>query len=315
MIKGIIVLIAVGIIVVILLTFLRGLKVGPRPTTPSQTPIQTSRVDYSKEYPAEAAGVSGFEQKNTGIYFTAFYHPGDEANANKSLALLEQAGVPLYQKYLGLTPKDIPVYLTTSVDEYVRVALFPGGKENVRIGDGSAPMGKIYLYKPFDDKTPGKVEGMIIHEGTHAVIFQLLGQDKMQALPGFLNEGLAHYVEFVFKAGGAKFNPLDQIYHADLLVSGIKTGNPKLLSLDDLGKKCEGFISEEALNFLCRGQGTYTVWYIAQNYGEDAWGKFLIGLKQTQNWQTSLQNLTGKTMSKLGQEIEDQLKSVAQQRH
>ena len=50
-----ILLIAVGIIVVVLLTFLRDLPIRPRPNTPSQTPSQTSGVNYSKEYPVERA--------------------------------------------------------------------------------------------------------------------------------------------------------------------------------------------------------------------------------------------------------------------
>ncbi len=265
-------------------------------------------ISYSKEYPSAAADIAGFEKKKTGSAFVVYYHSEDETNANKSLAVLEQAGLPLFKKYLGLEPQPIPVYLATSVDEYVRIADFPGGKENVQIGDGSAPMGKIYLYKPFDDKTPGKVEGMIVHEGVHAAIFQFLGGNKIRFLPGFLNEGLAHYLEYVFKAG-PDFKPLEQIYHVDLLTKGVKTGEPKLLSLPELGQKCEGYIGEEILNFLCRGQGTYTVWYIAKTYKESAWGEFLADLKQSESWQKSLSDLTGKTPGELGQEIYDHLKS------
>jgi len=36
-------------------------------------------------------------------------------------------------------------------------------------------------------------------------IYQLLGQDIIRYLPGFLNEGLAHYLEYVFKAGPELF--------------------------------------------------------------------------------------------------------------
>jgi len=283
--------------------------------TPKQPDIAppTSQIDYSPGYPSSPANVAGFETKKTGSGFVVYYHPGDENNANKTLAVLEQSGLNIYKKYLGSEPKNIPVYLATTADEYVRIADFPGGKENVAIGDGSAPNGKIYLYKPFDDTRPGKTEGMIIHEGVHAAIYQLLGQDNIRYLPGFLNEGLAHYLEYVFKAG-PEFVPLDQIYHSDLLINGIKTGNPKLFSLEELAQKCDGYIGDETLNFLCRGQGTYTVWYINENYGEGASGKFLMDLKQTHDWQNALNNVTGKTTSQLGKDIDDRLKSMVEQR-
>lgn len=273
----------------------------------------SSQIDYSREYPASAANVAGFEMKKTGSGFVAYYHPGDETNANKALAVLEQGGLDLYKKYLGFEPRTIPVYLAATDDEYVKIADFPGGKENVAVGDGSAPEGKIYLYKPFEETRLGKTEGMIVHEGVHVAVYQFLGKDRVQYLPGFLNEGLAYYIEFVFKAG-PEFDPLDQIYHSDLLINGIKTGNPKLLSLEELAQKCEGYISEDTLNFLCRSQGTYIVWYINENYGEEALEKFLTDLKQTQNWQKALGNLTGKTTSQVGQEIQDNLKSMVEQK-
>lgn len=281
---------------------------------PEQTNLdRPTPIDYSHEYPVAQANAFGFESEKNGSSFTAYYHPGDETNANKALAVLEQGGLNLYKKYLGLEPKDIPVYLAVTPDEYVKIADFPGGKENVEIGDGSAPNGKIYLYKPFDDTRPGKTEGMIVHEGVHAAVYQYLGQD-IRYLPGFLNEGLAHYLEYVFKAGPG-FNPLDQIYHSDLLVNGIKTGNPKLLSLEELAQRCDGYINDETSNFLCRGQGAYTVWYINENYGEDALGKFLTDLKQTQDWQKALSNVTGKTTSQLDKEIQDNLKSMVEKRN
>ena len=279
---------------------------GPKQTSTAQPP--GFKIDYSQVYPASATGASGFEMKKAGSGFVAYYHAGDENNANKALAVLEQGGLSLYKKYLGFEPEGIPVYLATSADEYVKIADFPGGKENVEVGDGSAPNGKIYLYKPFEDTRPGKTEGMIIHEGVHATIYQYLGQDKMQCIPGFLNEGSAHYIEYVFKAG-PEFDPLDQIYHSDLLVDSIETGNPRLLGLDELGQKCDGYIAEETLNFLCRGQGAYTVWYINETYGDEAFGKFLGDLKQTRDWQKALSNLTGKTTSQSGQDIKDNLKS------
>ncbi len=293
--KKIIVAVLLVSALALLFIFIKG------PPRPASFPI-----NYSKEYPSTTSDVAGFEKKKTGSAFTAYYHPGDETNANKSLIVLEQIGLPLFKKYLGVEPKNILVYLAASVDEYVKIADFPGGRQNVKVGDGSAPNGKIYLYKPFND-TSGKTEGMIVHEGVHAAVYQFLGTVKMRLLPGFLNEGLAHFIEYVFKAG-PDFNPLEQIYHADLLIEGIKTGEPKLLSLTELGQKCDGYISEEILNFLCRGQGAYTVWYINKNYGESAWGQFLTDLKQNGDWQKSLENLTGGTISKLGQEIQNQLK-------
>jgi hypothetical protein len=183
----------------------------------------------------------------------------------------------------------------------------------VAVGDGSAPNGKIYLYKPFGENIPGKTGGVIIHEGVHAAAFQFFGQDKMRYLPGFLNEGMAHYLEYTFKAG-PQFDPLDQIYHSDLLIDGIETGSPKLLSLEELAQKCDGYIGEETLNFLCRGQGTFVVWYVNENYGEGAMGKILTNLKQTQNWQEALSSVTGKTTSQSGQEIQDSLKLMVEQK-
>lgn len=300
--KKIVLIIITVLILALFFIFIKGSSFGPKN---QRSPIY--QIDYSKEYPSVAANIAGFEKKKTGSNFVAYFHPEDEVNANKSLAVLEQAGLPMFKKYLGYEPNDINVYLTTSVDEYVKIAEFPGGRENVKIGDGSAPNGKIYLYKPFDDTT-GKAEGMIVHEGVHVAIFQLLGQDKMRFLPGFLNEGLAHYIEYVFKAG-PNFDPLEQIYHSDLLINGVKNGDPKLLSIAELGQRCDNYIFDETLNFLCRGQGTYVVWYVQKNYGEGIWGQFLINLKQNQDWQLSLSDLTKKTITDLGKDILDQLES------
>ncbi len=269
-------------------------------------------VDYSHEYPASSSDIAGFEMKKTGSNFLVYYHSEDDKNANKALAVLEQAGMLLYQKYLGFSNQNISVFLASDIDEYVRIADFPGGKENVAVGDGSAPNGKIYVYRAFQEGISGKTEGMLIHEGVHASIYQFL-EGKMQFLPGFLNEGFAHYIEFVFKAG-ENFSPLSQIYHSDLLIQGIETGTPKILSLDELAQECEGYISEDTLNFLCRGEGTFAIWYINKNYGEQALNNFLAGLKQTRDWQTALSSATGKTISQLGQEINDNLKSEAEKK-
>lgn len=266
-----------------------------------------------KEYPESPANINGFEKKKNGANFTVYYHPGEETNANKTLAVLEQGGVDLYQKYLGLEPKNILVYLTTDADEYVKIADFPGGKGHLEAGDGSAPGGKIYLYKPFQEAGGGKSGGVIVHEGTHAVLYQFLGQDKIGSLPGFLNEGLAYYLEYIFKAG-KNFSPLSEIYHSDLLVSGVKTGSPKLLDLAELAQKCDGYIFDETLNFLCRGQGVYSVWYINETYGDGVWGKMLTDLKQTNDWQSSLQKATGKTIGQLGQDIKSRLESMVGQK-
>lgn len=270
-------------------------------------PTPKPEIDYSYEYPVSEANIVSFEKKKTGLSFTAYYHPGDETNANKALAVLEQKGIPLYKEYLGYEPKNIPAYLAASVKEYVKIADFPGGESNVELGAGSAPQGKIYLFKPFNDAIPERVEGMIIHEGVHAAVYNFLGQDKMGSFPGFLNEGLAHYLEYVFKAG-PEFDPLDQIYHADLLIKGSKTGNPQLLSMEELAQKCEGYIAEENLNFLCRGQGSYVIWYLNKAHGKETIGKFLKDLKQTSDWKKSLSNVTEKTVTQLNQEVWADLK-------
>lgn len=294
MVKKIGLVILAIVILVFLLGFLKGLRLG-------------LGVDFSKQYPAANVKNLGFEKKKTGTLFTIYYHPESETNANKSLAVLEQAGLPLFKKYLGLEPKETSVFLITSLDEYVKKADFPGGKENVQIGDGSVSNGKIFFYRPFEEERLGKTEGMIVHEGTHGVVTQFLGEEGKKFLPGFLNEGLAHYLEYVYK-DGPNFKPQEQIYHFDLLAKGVKTGEPKLLSLAELGQKCDNYISDETLNFLCRGQGTYTVWSLVKTYQEDILGKFLRDLKQNQDWQKSLTNLTGKPLNLLGQEILDQLK-------
>ncbi len=285
-----------------------------KPEPPPLPPKSLPRIDYSKNYPVSDANIPGFEKKKTGSAFIAYYHTGDETNANKSLAVLEQAGLDLYKKYFGLSSSNIQVFLAASAEDYVRIADFPGGIENTSIGAGSAPGGKIFLYKPFEDTVPERVEGMIVHEGAHAAIFQVLGKENAQYFPGFLNEGMAHYIEYVFQAG-PNFDPLHQIYHSDLLISGTKTGNPKLLSLEELGQKCEGYISEETLNFLCRGQGAFTIWHIKKTYGENALQKFLSDLKQTQDWKQALTSATGKNPSKLGQEIQEHLNSLISQQN
>ncbi len=290
--------IVLAVLAFLILVFLFGFLKGPR---------LGSGVDFSKQYSASDVQYLGFEKKKTGISFIVYYHPEKETNANKSLAVLEQAGLPLFKKYLGLEPKEISVFVITSLDEYVKKADFPGGLGNVQVGDGSVSNGKIFFYRPFEEERPGKTEGMIVHEGAHAVVTQFLGEERKRFLPGFLNEGLAHYLEYVYK-DGPNFKPQEQIYHFDLLEKGVKTGEPKLLSLSELGQKCDNYISDETLNFLCRGQGTYTVWSLAKTYGGDFWGKFLLDLRQNQDWQKSLTNLTGKPLNLLGQEIQDQLK-------
>jgi len=264
------------------------------------------QVDYSKNYSASTSDIIGFEMKKIGEGFIVYYHPASIENANKVLSILEQSNSDLYNKYLGWKGNKILVFLTTDIDEYVKIAEFPGGKENVQVGDGSAPNGRIYLYKPFEENIPGKSAGMIVHEGVHAVLYQFLSSDIIY-LPGFLNEGLAHYTEYVFKSG-EEFLPLEQIYHSDLLVSGVKTDNPKLMSIDELGTRCDNYISDETLNFLCRGQGTFIVWSITENYGESTFGRFLVNLKQTKKWKDSLSNITGKSIPKLGDEVREQLK-------
>lgn len=259
-------------------------------------------------YPATTSDQTGFEMKKTSPYYTVYYHTGDDTSADKTLTILDSAVSNLYQKYLGITPQNTPVYLAQTVDEYVKVADFPGGAANVAVGDGSAPNGKIYLYKPFDD--PQKGEGVIVHEGTHAALWSFFGGGEgMAKLPGFLNEGLAYFIEFVQKSG-PNFDPFKEIYFADLLRQAATTGNPALMSLDELGKNCEGFISDETRNGLCRGQGTFIVWYLADTYGENFWTRFLADLKTSTDWQKSLEKNSTKDINQLGQEIDQALKNM-----
>lgn len=278
---------------------------------PKYKPQQSSSpkaITSATTYPASASDQSGFELKKSSPYYTVYYHTGDDLNADKTLTVIDEAVTTLYQKYLGITPQNTQVYLTQTVEEYVKVADFPGGAANVQVGDGSAPNGKIYLYKPFED--PKKGAGVIVHEGTHAVLWGFFGGGEgMQKLPGFLNEGLAYMAEFVHNAG-ADFDPLKEIYFADLLEKAAKTGNPALMSLEDLAKNCEGYISDEIRNGLCRGQGTFTVWYLAENYGDNFWSKFLADLKTSGDWQKSLEKMSTKNISQIGQEIDNALKSM-----
>lgn len=255
-----------------------------------------------------SSDVTGFEQKKSSNYYTVYYHTNDDTNADKTLDVLDKAVSSYYQKYLGITPQNTSVYLASTVDEYVQVAKFPGGAQNVQVGDGSAPEGKIYLYKPFDD--PNKGRGVIVHEATHAALWGFLGGGQaMEKIPGFLNEGLAYHMEYINNAG-ANYDPLKEIYYSDLLTKAAKSGNPPLMSLEDLGKNCEGYISNQNLNGLCRGQGTFTVWYMQKNFGTDFWAKFLADLKTSDGWQKSLEKVTAKSSNQLGQEIDNALKDM-----
>lgn len=258
---------------------------------------------------------SGFDLKRSNQYYTVYFHKGDESNADKTLAVLNDSVNNLYNKYLGITPKDTPVYLTSTVEEYVKVADFPGGGENVKVGDGSAPGGKIYLYKPFDD--PDKGEGVIVHEGTHAALWNFLGGGQnMESLSGFLNEGLAYHMEYIYNAG-ADYKPMREIYFSDLMKKAANSGNPSLMSLDELGQNCEGYVSDSTKDGLCRGQGTFIVWYMAKNYGDPSgaeasfWSEFLIDLKLSKDWAQSLQTISGKSITDLGTEIDSDLKEKA----
>ncbi|MBM2820319.1 MAG: hypothetical protein HW405_79 [Candidatus Berkelbacteria bacterium] len=259
-------------------------------------------------YAQSSSDQKDFEAKKSSSYYTVYFHAGDETNADKTLAVLNGAVTDLYQKYLGITPQNTSVYLTSTVYEYVKVAEFPGGAAKVKVGDGSAPNGKIFLYKPFDDPEKGK--GVIVHEGTHAALWGFLGGGQnMENLSGFLNEGLAYHMEFVNNAG-ANYNPIKEIYYSNLLKQAVKTGNPPLMSLDELGQNCEGYISDGTKDGLCRGQGTFTVWYMYKNYGNDFWSKFLVDLKLTKDWAKSLESISGKNLSDLGTELDSSLKSL-----
>ncbi len=300
------IVVAVGAVIFVMGT-IKGKKEGS--TSPS-TNISSS------SFPVSVSDQSGFESKKSSAYYTVYFHTGDDANADKTLTVLDKAVADLFQKYLGITPQNTLVYLAQSVDEYVKIAEFPGGASNVKVGDGSAPNGKIFLYKPFDD--PDKGRGVIVHEGTHAALWGFFGGPStdsgqggqaMDKLPGFLNEGMAYNAEFIFNAG-VDYDPLKEIYFADLLTRAANTGNPPLMSLDELGKNCEGYISDETRNGLCRGQGTFTVWYMAENFGADFWSKFLVDLKTSGEWQKSLEKISAKSLNDLGTAIDNSLKSL-----
>ncbi len=302
--KVILIILAIIIVAGLIFFFIRTAKKGGEITS-SPPP---------KSYTQSASDQAGFEQKKSGNYYTVYYHAnehtGDDTNADKTLSLLDGAVTNLYQKYLDITPQNTQVYLAQTVDEYVKIADFPGGAANVQVGDGSAPSGKIYLYKPFDN--PQKGEGVIVHEGTHAALWSFFGGGEgMAKLPGFLNEGLAYFIEFTQKSG-PDFDPLKEIYFADLLRQAAKTGNPALMSLQDLGKKCEGYIGDQTLNGLCRGQGTFAIWYLEENYGENFWPRFLTDLKTSGDWQKSLEKSSTKDINQLGQEIDQALKDMVE---
>lgn len=298
--KVLLIVLAVVIVAGFIIFFMGTVKKGEEISTSPKPASQSSPS------PATQSDQTGFDLKKSNQYYTVYYHAGDEANADKTLSLLDEAVTNLYQKYLGITPQDTHVYLTTSVEEYVKEAAFPGNAENVKVGDGSAPYGNIYVYKPYDD--PGKGKGVIIHEGTHAALWEFLGGGQnMENLSGFLNEGLAYHMEYIYKSG-ANYDPIKEIYFADLLKQAAKTGNPSLMSLDELGQNCEGYISDQNRDGLCRGQGTFVVWYMAKNYGEDFWKKFLVDLKLSRDWAQSLQTISGKNLNDLGTDIDKSLK-------
>lgn len=288
-----------GLIVVAVLIFVLGTVRTGRPSSSSSKPPSSN--------PAASSDVSGFELKKSNNYYTVYYHTGDDTNADKTLTLLDKAVTDYYQKYYGITPQNTPIYLAKTVEEYVKIADFPGGAANVQIGDGSAPNGKIYLYKPFND--PQKGEGVIVHEGTHAAINWFLGGgQQMEKMPGFLNEGMAYNAEYIYNAG-TDYDPLKEIYYTDLLKRAAKTGSPALMSLEELGKNCTGYISDSDRNGLCRGEGSFIVWYMVDKYGNDFWAKFLTELKSSDSWQASLEKISGKNINQLGQEIDDTLKT------
>lgn len=299
----ILIVLAVAVIAAVIFLILPKLK-SKESASPSSNANVTS-------FPATASDQAGFEMKKSSNYYTVYYHTGDDSNADKTLNTLDGAVTDLYQTYLGITPQNTPVYLAQTVEEYVKIADFPGGAKNVQVGDGSAPNGKIYLYKPFDDAKKG--EGVIVHEGTHAALWSFFGGGQsMSKLPGFLNEGMAYNAEYIHNLG-ADYVPMQAIYFADLLKRAAKTGNPPLMNLEELGNNCEGYIGDETKNGLCRGQGTFTVWYMAETYGENFWTRFLVDLKAANDWQKSMEKMSLKSIGQLGQEIDDALKNEAQQ--
>jgi hypothetical protein len=261
--------------------------------------IPADRIDPAVTYPFSVSEKAGFTMKKNGPHFTVYYHNDDDSDADRTLTVLEQAGVPLYQHYFGYEPSGIMILLTGSVDEYIAQSRYPGESRNVIPGSGNVRDGMIILFKPFGSDEPGHSDGMIVHEGSHAALYRYLGPDGYSHLPDFLDEGLAHHAEYVLIKGPA-YDPLATIHGADILIQSLRTGSPYMMTLDQLARRCGSY---GELSYQCRTQGTYTVWYVEQTYGNHAWAQVLATLNATHDWEESLSGVTGKTTGELGRDI------------
>jgi hypothetical protein len=277
----------------------------------SSTPSQSTPTPSAALFTVTPSSNPDFDEERTGRGFRVFSHAGDTANADQTATFLEKTAFPFYQKNLGLTPSGINVYLTTTAEEYLTRAHFPGGLANIQIGDGSVPDDHIYFYRPFDDPTPGKTEEVMIHEGVHATLRQVLGPAAFATLPTFLNEGIAHYVETLF-AEGKDFTPIEDVPFNDLLIQAAMTNNSPLIPLTEVEAKCAGFVADQTTNGLCRGEGVYFVWLLVKNHGPTIPRLLIESLQETLNWTQSLEAVTGTTLQIWNGRLLETIKNDAQ---
>lgn len=288
-----------------LVTWLTRRSAGPdnRDTkVPGPSFSTTTQVKEDKGYPVSASAEAEFELQQRGPHFSVYFHTGDEMNAGKTVQFLNEVAAPLYTIHLGLSPNDIRVFLTTTAQEYIERADFPGGAQNVQVGDGSVPTPDIYYYRPFERADTEEIEPVLAHEGTHATLRQYLGEDRFAALPSFLNEGIAHYVEYIH-GNRADFDPVEETGLEEVVEETGKGLQP----LEQLATLCQGYVADQAFNELCRAQGTYAVWLLVNQSDRTAINRFLTELKSGKDWQVSWQIVSGKTPSDFTQAIKDDL--------
>jgi len=281
-----------------------------------------------------------FEQNLSGPHFTVYFHTGDDADAQAVLSLLEGRAAPRIEEDLGLEPAGIPVYIATVSEEYARISGIP--EEIHQQGDagaGSVNYGTLYLYIPKGTTISCPQEPRALHYGAKSAVLTLFEPGTGycscintkaivwgatyatlrrnfgpggQILPEFFWYGLAHYEEYRTVAG-PDFYPFDYAIGSNLLESSVQTGEPALMTLDQLSRRCGG--SDPTLDSLCQGEGTYAVWYLNERYGKDAARRFLADLGRTRDWQASLRNVTGKDTPELSREILESLRLIADHEH
>ncbi len=279
--------------------------------------------------PVEPAAPGGYMVNATAPHCTVFYIIGREEQAGAVIALMEREAVPLYQRYLGIEPSGIPVYLAYEPEDYVARSGYPFDPASVSPGAVSSYNGIVYAYMPAPStlcslpplflrfgepwhvvstlKQPygywgkectiyerGVNDPGIVWAGAWEAVSRYLGPDDIRSLPYFLHEGMAYDIGNRYLAGPS-FDPEGRIGGVTHLFSKTADGRPALMSAEMMERRCNWPTSDQNLAAMCQAESVYAIEYIFMSgrYGQETPAAFLAELKKTHDWRAALANVTG----------------------